>query len=388
MKKILDFLIIFLLVFLVINLFNSENQKDSNTKLLFSVSDSSYTIPVSVILKVDNWTNEIVKLNTCKDININFSWENLSFPKNFCKDLEIKSKEKINIDYSSQYEKFTEVWNYVFEINLSWKKYIESFEIEHKWTISKIFVGLFYAPIYNLMIFLINMFSYSMWWAIIAITVIVRIILLYPQHKMMVSQRKLQAVQPKIKEVQEKYKWNSQMLWMKLMELYKKEKVNPMWSCGFLLIQMPILIVIYNVIIYIKDPSNYYYIYDFLSWINLENISYNFYWLDLLWAWWLSWLILWLTVWFIQYIQIKLSLAKNNISKSWLVLEKKKWGKDYNQFMPDPEVMNKFMLYGMPVMVIVFTYILIAWVWIYWWISTLFMIFQQLFVNKILKKSS
>jgi membrane protein insertase Oxa1/YidC/SpoIIIJ len=54
--------------------------------------------------------------------------------------------------------------------------------------------------------------------------------------------------------------------------------------------------------------------------------------------------------------------------------------------MPDPEMMNKFMLYGMPAMVGVFTYTLIAWVGIYWGTSTLFMVFQQLFVNKILKK--
>jgi membrane protein insertase Oxa1/YidC/SpoIIIJ len=54
--------------------------------------------------------------------------------------------------------------------------------------------------------------------------------------------------------------------------------------------------------------------------------------------------------------------------------------------MPDPEMMNKFMLYGMPVMVAVFTYTLVAWVGLYWGMSTLFMIVQQLIVNKILKK--
>ena len=153
---------------------------------------------------------------------------------------------------------------------------------------------------------------------------------------------------------------------------------------------MPILIVMYNVILYIKNPSNYYYIYDILSWINVENISYDFFWLDLLWSWWLSGIILWLFIWLIQYIQIKLSLSKSksNTDKNNIVLEKKKWEKDYNQFMPDPELMNKFMLYGMPAMVWVFTYTLIAWVWIYWWVSNLFMIFQQIFVNKILKKSS
>jgi membrane protein insertase Oxa1/YidC/SpoIIIJ len=84
---------------------------------------------------------------------------------------------------------------------------------------------------------------------------------------------------------------------------------------------------------------------------------------------------------------VKLSLAdKNkNIDKKWVVLEKKKWDDSYSQFMPDPEMMNKFMLYWMPAMVWVFTYTLFAWVGIYWWVSTLFMLVQQLIVNKKIK---
>ena len=387
MKKILDFLIIFLLAFLVINLLSSKDEAKGEPKLKFQVSDSSYSVPASVVLKIENW-DEKLNINSCRDIEIRFSWEKLSFPEDFCEDIELAPKEKFSLDYSVHYDKFIEIGNYAFEINTWWKKYVESFEIDHKWAISKIFISLFYAPIYNLMVFLISICSYSMWRAIVCITVILRVILLYPQHKMMLSQKKLQSIQPKIKKIQNQYKWNSQTLWLKLMELYKKEKVNPLWSCGFLLIQMPILIVIYNVILYIRDSSNYYYVYEVLSWFDIENITYNFFWLDLLWAWWISWIILWLSVWLIQYIQVKLSLPKPVAEKDKVVLEKKKWKSDYEQFMPDPELINKFMLYGMPVMVAIFTYTLIAWVWIYWWISTLFMIFQQIFVNKILKKSS
>ncbi|MBT3727342.1 hypothetical protein HOG21_06930 [bacterium] len=38
------------------------------------------------------------------------------------------------------------------------------------------------------------------------ITIIIRLVLLYPQHKMMLSQKKLQAVQPKVKKIQEEFK--------------------------------------------------------------------------------------------------------------------------------------------------------------------------------------
>ena len=202
----------------------------------------------------------------------------------------------------------------------------------------------------------------------------------------MLSQKKLQAIQPKIKDIQSQYKWNQQMLGMKMMELYKKEKVNPMGSCWFLIIQMPILLVIYNIILTIKDPSNLYHMYGSLSAYSLESMTHNFFGLDLLSAWGVAWAILALLVWWIQFVQIKLSLSDKNVKSSKVVLEKKKDTNSYSQLMPDPDMMNKFMLYGMPLMVTVFTFTLFSWVGIYWGMSTLFMVFQQLIVNKILKK--
>jgi YidC/Oxa1 family membrane protein insertase len=205
---------------------------------------------------------------------------------------------------------------------------------------------------------------------------------------MMVSQRKMQVIQPKIKDIQEKHKWNNQMLGMELMKLYKDEKVNPMGSCWLLLIQMPILIVIYQVIVWIQATSNTYYLYKILWDYNMSNIDAHFFWIDLFWIWGISWLILAISIGLLQYFQVKLSLMynKQNTPKSWLVLEKKKESNSYSEFMPDPEMMNKVMLYGMPVMIAFVTYTFFAWVWLYWWIGTIFMIVQQLFVNKILKK--
>lgn len=387
MKKILDFIIIFLLVFLIMNLFNDDKQVEQKQEIVVSSLDSSYTIPASIKIDVENNRDLPLDFNTCDNFKINSAWNYISMDESFCKDINLKASEKIELDFSSQYSKFLNTWNYVVTANLEDKEYITTFEIDNKGTITKLFSSLIYAPVYNLLIFLIKTFNSSLGWAIIAITIIIRAILLWPQHKMMVSQRKLQAIQPKIKEIQEQYKWNHQMLGMKMMELYKKEKVNPMWSCGFLLIQMPILLVIYNIILYIKDESHYYYIYSFLSNFDISSISYNFYGLDLLAKWGIVWIFLWLSVWVVQFIQIKLSIANNKTNNNNLVLEKKKWATDYSSMMPDPETMNKFMLYGMPVMVAVFTYMFPAWLGIYWWISTTFMIFQQLIVNKKIKTS-
>ena len=388
MKKILDFLLIFLLVYLTISLFTWWTQeKELDGKVVFWTSDSSYTIPASVKLEIENNSAEEITINSCDNISLTAFWDEVDLSSRPCEDKIIPSGAKDVIDYTDQYGLFKETGDYVFEIQYGEKRHIAQFEIEHKGTISKLFIALFYQPIYNIMIFFMKMFSGSLGYAIIGMTILIRIILLWPQHKMMLAQKKLQGIQPKIKEIQEKYKGKQQELGMKLMELYKKEKVNPMGSCGFLLIQMPILLVIYNIILNVTDHSNYFYIYTALSNYDLTSTSYTFYGIDLLAAGWTTWIALALTVALIQFIQVKLSLAKNKqTKKDWVVLEKKKDAKDYNSMMPDPEMMNKFMLYGMPAMVAVFTYTLIAWVWIYWWMSTLFMIFQQLVVNKIMKK--
>jgi YidC/Oxa1 family membrane protein insertase len=387
MKKFLDILLIVLLTLLIVNLFSDKKQKILDHKLIINFVDDNYSIPASLWVEVINNTVKPLTINTCKDLLISYAWENIKFDKEFCNDIIIESWKNNIIDYASQYDKFNDIWKYNLKINIWEKDFFDQTELEHSWTFVKIFVGLFYAPIYNLMIWLLSLFWWVFGLAIIFITIIIRIVLLYPQHKMMVSQKKLQAIQPKVKEIQNQYKANQQMLWMKLMELYKKEKVNPMWSCGFLLIQMPILLVIYNIILSIKDPSNFFYTYSFLSSFDLLSINYEFIGLNLLESWWIAGWILAITVWIIQFLQIRLSLAdKLKTNKTGVVLEKKKGESNYSQFMPDPDMMNKFMLYWMPTMVAVFTFVLFTWVWIYWGISTLFMLFQQLFVNKVLKK--
>ena len=393
MKKIIDFLIIFLLVFLIIGLFKDkpEDTKIVNAWVLISTQSNSYSIPASVKLDIKNLTPDDVKFNTCKDITLKSNAWIIDFSNSdICKDIVLKSTKTYTVDYSTVYSKLETAWDYFFEANIAWKEPIAKFELDNRWTISKIFIAFVYKPIMNLIDWLILITSYSLGWGIIIITIIVRLLILWPQHKMMISQKKLQAIQPKIKDIQTKYKGQQAILGQKLMALYKEEKVNPMWSCGFMLIQMPILFVLYNVILEIRDPSNAYYLYPFLWNFDFHKINHIFYWIDLFKTGLelpIQWAILALVVWGLQFIQIKLSLAdKAKQTQKWAVLEKKKWSDGLASMMPDPEVMNKFMLYGMPLMVTVFTFTFIAGLGIYWWISTSFMIIQQIVVNKILKK--
>jgi len=372
---------------MIFSYFSNRNLENiPRTGIVFETLESKYKVPAWVVLNIENYSWEKILFNSCEDISLRFNGELLEIPENICSETELLSGTGTQLDFSSNYALFETPGSYVFEY-IQWdREFQETIEVEYRGTIGKLFIGLFYAPIYNLLAYLIALFNNSLGFAIIAVTIIVRIVLLFPQHKMLVSQRKMQAIQPKIKKLQEKHKGNQQQMGMELMKLYKEEGVNPMGSCGLLLIQMPILLVIYQIIINITSEKNEFYLYSFLPEFHIYQIDYNFFGIDLLQAWWIVWLVLALSVAAIQYVQIKLSLTHKPVADNSVVLEKKKGESDYTSMMPDPDMMNKFMLYGMPAMVWVFTFTFIAGVWIYWWVSTIFAIFQQLFVNKIIKK--
>ena len=82
--------------------------------------------------------------------------------------------------------------------------------------------------------------------AIILLTILIRLILYPLMQKQMVSMREMQKIQPLMKAVQEKHKNDKERLNKELMALYKEHKVNPMSGCLPLLIQMPILILLFQ----------------------------------------------------------------------------------------------------------------------------------------------
>lgn len=387
--KLFNIMLVLLIVYLTLQFFAPKPQDTSTLSNIVSLhTQKSYTIPASVKVEVKNDTALSFSFDTCDDFVVKKDSQKISPSE--CREVEVASWETYVLDLSNDFFSFDQEWIYYAELNY-WETEVKShFSVKNRGIIGRIFIFFFYAPIYNLMAFLLEISNYSLGWAIILITIIIRGVLLVPQHKMMMAQWRMQQIQPKIKEIQEKYKWNHQMLGMELMKLYKEEWVSPLGSCGMLLIQMPILIVIYHVILGIQDPSNTYYLYSFMGNYHMEEIQPIFYGVDLFGTWGLNWLILAITIWVLQWTQIKLSLyfkEKTTPSqKGKVVLEKKKDATDYSSLMPDPDMLNKFMLWGMPIMIAVVTYTFFAWLGLYWWVGTLFMILQQLFINKILKK--
>ncbi len=86
-------------------------------------------------------------------------------------------------------------------------------------------------------------------WAIVAMTLIIRLILFPLTFKGMVSMNKLKELSPKIKEIQAKYKKDPQKMNAKMMELYKKHGANPMGGCLPMLLQIPIFFAFYRVLL-------------------------------------------------------------------------------------------------------------------------------------------
>lgn len=85
--------------------------------------------------------------------------------------------------------------------------------------------------------------------AIICITIIVKGVM-YPLTKIQYeSMAKMRNLKPKIEELQARYKDDRQKMGPAMMELYRKEKVNPMGGCLPMLIQMPIFLALYWVFV-------------------------------------------------------------------------------------------------------------------------------------------
>ena len=103
-------------------------------------------------------------------------------------------------------------------------------------------------PMYSAMVVFFDLTG-NWGWSIVLVTILIKL-LLWPLS--MVSYRnmgKMRAVQPKMKEIQERHADDRQALSKAMMDLYKKEKVNPALGCLPMLMQMPFFLAFYWVLI-------------------------------------------------------------------------------------------------------------------------------------------
>jgi len=103
-------------------------------------------------------------------------------------------------------------------------------------------------PIVNLLIFLYNTLAFGDLGIAVILLVLIAKFVLYPLSKKSIrSQIVMQKLQPKMKEIQAKYKDNKEEQTKAMMEFWKENKVNPISGCLPMLIQLPILIAIFEV---------------------------------------------------------------------------------------------------------------------------------------------
>jgi YidC/Oxa1 family membrane protein insertase len=100
----------------------------------------------------------------------------------------------------------------------------------------------------------INQYTLNFGFAIIVLTIIIKVVLYPLQHKSIVSMKKMQKVQPKMEAIKNKYKKaktdpeQRQKMNMEMMKLYQVEGINPMSGCLPILLQLPILWGFYNLL--------------------------------------------------------------------------------------------------------------------------------------------
>ena len=230
--------------------------------------------------------------------------------------------------------------------------------------------------------------------AIILFTLAVNIILLPLTWKQQKSTTKMQSIQPELKKIQQKYKNDKEKLNMEMMKLYKDNNINPMGGCLPLLIQLPIIFILYQIV---YRPLTYmigmepnavealkaaHKITDYSAEIKIaaleSKVDFNFLGLDLSqtpsfnafnWFW-----------------LIPLLAGVTTFALSWLTTRQsnaRKAEKDGDNSTADTmQTMTKIM----PLITVWFAFNFPAGIGFYWIANNLFKMVQQVAVNKILSK--
>ncbi|MDO8436469.1 MAG: YidC/Oxa1 family membrane protein insertase [bacterium] len=202
--------------------------------------------------------------------------------------------------------------------------------------------------------------------AVIVFTIAVRLLLSPFMASSIKSQKAISELQPKIQEVQQKFKSDKEKQARETMALYQKEKINPFGGCLPLLIQLPILIALYQVFWKGLRPEEMTRLYSFvlnpgiinpvfLNIIDLGKAS----------------LVLAVLAGITQFIQVKMVSPKTKDNKAG----KKQAG----QFS---DMMQKQMLYFFPIFTVFILWKLPAAIGLYWTVNNLFSIGQQYLIFK------
>jgi YidC/Oxa1 family membrane protein insertase len=249
------------------------------------------------------------------------------------------------------------------------------FVINEAGVFTRLFRAFISKPLLNALIFLGSVLpGYNLGFAIIVLTLVVKLILFLPTQQALEGQKKMQLLQPKIEAIRRQHKDDPVKLQQETMKMWKEHKINPFQSCLPLLVQFPVLIGLFYVVrdgVHLELSQHLLYpVYQNLSW----TFDTSFLGLDLMRAYW--WLFPPLLV-VLQFLQMKLTFH---------IADKKKREELKKTTTPEidtpQELQQKMMLYLLPLMIGFFAFTMPSAVSLYWGVSTVFAIVQQMIVNR------
>ena len=230
-----------------------------------------------------------------------------------------------------------------------------------------------FIPLYNGLIGLIDLLPWiDAGIAVILFTLIVRLILFPLSKKAVVAQVKMRELQPKLDQLKIDFKDDKHAQSLKMMELYKENKVNPFSSILLLFIQLPIMYALYAVFIKsglpVVNPS---LLYTFVSIPTIHILLFGL--IDVT----KPSIILSIGAALAQYFQLEFSVTMMKRSNAKLATKPVK---------PDAaQNMTNQMKYIIPVMIFILSYRLSGVLALYWITTNIFTLLQELVVRHRLK---
>ncbi len=373
-------LIIFTLAFLLIWSFLTPKDNKQNSDDVILEGKSKFAIGQSVLITIkNNGESDLTIPANCPKNPLsverytNGEWVMAESESTVCNNetIIIKPGKEHIFNYAAwNQELFDELGKYRVSLKQTLdekaKIYTKEFEITSPRIVRTIWTQGLYRPIFNTLIFLISyMPGHSLGWAIIMLTFLIKLILLAPNQKALKAQKAMQKVQPQLDALKKKHKDNPQKLAEETMKIWQKYKVNPMSSCLPMLIQFPILIALFYVVKGGLDFVNPQLLYGGLQ--NFETSLIQPVFLGIIDLTKVNVIALPIVVGLLQFGQMRLTLGKSL--------------KNAPTDSPMP-MMNKTMIYVMPLLIAFFTASLPAAVGFYWGASTVFGIGQQIVVNR------
>ncbi len=204
---------------------------------------------------------------------------------------------------------------------------------------------------------------------IIALTLLIRLLLFPLSYKAARTQREIAQIQPKLKEVQKKFKDNREEQAKQLMALYREHKINPLAGIVPILIQLPVLIALYQAFMALIKNNKALNLYSFVS-MPSQISPYFLHSIDLA----TPNVVLALIAGGLQFAFSKMMLFKNKQKKS----SQEQKGKMEEM----SKMMGSQMAYFMPIFTVIIALRLPAGLPLYWATTTLFSIAEQLWAKR------